>query len=147
MPFGEFDTGVGHSFGLEIDGVNVGALSEISAMKAEQDVIELKENTSDGKYILKKLPGRPKGGEVTITRGLTTNKAFDDWVKESREGKMASARKGAAIIIYDYEGAAVKRYVLENAWAKTLELTTLKSGDTSVLQEKVTITFEGLTVQ
>ena len=72
----------------------------------EQDVIELKQNTPDGKYIIKKLPGRPKAGEVTLTRGLTADNSFEKWVKDSQFGKMGDARKGGAIIVYDYEGNA-----------------------------------------
>ena len=31
---------------------------------------------------------------------------------------MGDARKGGAIIVYDYEGNAIKRYKLTNAWPK-----------------------------
>ena len=48
----------------------------------EQDVIELKHNTPDGKYINKKLPGRPKAGEVTLTRALTDDNSFEKWIKD-----------------------------------------------------------------
>ena len=64
----------------------------------EQDVIELKQNTADGKYVIKKLPGRPKAGEVTLTRGLTADNSFERWVKDAHFGKMASARKGGATV-------------------------------------------------
>lgn len=144
MPFDAFDTSVGHSFGLEFDGQVINAIQEVSGLKMEQDVIELKHNTPDGKYINKKLPGRPKAGEITLTRGLTDNKTFEQWIKTSHFGKMADARKGGAIIVFDYEGAPIKRYKLTNAWPKSLEIGTLKAGDTSVLTEKLTITHEGV---
>jgi phage tail-like protein len=59
---------------------------------------------------------------------------------------MGEARKGGAIIVFDYEGTAIKRYELENAWPKSLELGTMKAGDTSVLTEKLVVTYEGLKV-
>jgi len=142
MPLPDFDSSVGHSFGLEFDGVVIKQISEVSGLKFEQDVIELKQNTPDGKYVIKKLPGRPKAGEVTLTRGLTGDKSFQDWVQKSQFGKMGDARKGGAIIVYDYEGAAIKRYKLTNAWPKTLEIGSLKAGDTSVLTEKIVVTYE-----
>ena len=110
----------------------------------DQDVIEYKHNTPDGKYQVKKLPGRPKPGEVTLTRGLTADNSFDTWVKNSQFGKMGDARKGGAIIVFDFEGNPIKRYNLKNAWPKGLELSGLKAGDTSVLTEKLTITYEGM---
>ncbi|HEU0133099.1 MAG TPA: phage tail protein [Mycobacteriales bacterium] len=147
MALPEMDTTVGHSFGIEIDGVVIKQISEVSGLKMEQDVIELKQNTPDGKYVVKKLPGRFKAGEVTLTRGLTGDNSFEKWVKDSRFGKMGAARKGGAIIVYDYEGNAIKRYKLTNAWPKSLEIGTLKAGDTSVLTEKLVVTYESLEVE
>ncbi len=146
MALPEMDTSVGHSFGLEIDGVVIKQIQEVSGIKLEQDVIELKQNTPDGKFQIKKLPGRQKAGEITLTRGLTADNSFEKWVKDSQFGKMPDARKGGAIIVFDYEGNAIKRYELENAWPKSLELGTMKAGDTSVLTEKLVVTYEGLKV-
>ena len=147
MALPDLDTSVGHSFGLEIDGVVIKQISEVSGLKLEQDVIELKQNTADGKYVIKKLPCRFKAGEVTLTRGLTGDNSFEKWVKDSRFGKMSAARKGGAIIVYDYEGQAMKRYKLTNAWPKSLEIGSLKAGDTSVLTEKLVVTYENLEVE
>jgi phage tail-like protein len=147
MALPELDSSVGHSFGLEFDGVVIKQITEVSGLKMEQDVIELKQNTTDGKYAVKKLPGRPKAGEVTVTRGLTEDNSFEAWIKSSRFGKMSDARKNGAIIVYDYEGMAIKRYQLVNAWPKSLEIGTLKAGDTSVLTEKLSITYESMEVE
>ena len=144
MALPDLDSAVGHSFGLDIDGNVMNTVMEISGLKLEQDVIELKQNTPDGKYMIKKLPGRPKAGEVTLTRGLTSDTSFEDWVKKSHFGQMAAARKGGAIIVFDYEGTPIKRYKMTNAWPKSLEIGSLKAGDTSVLTEKITITYETL---
>jgi phage tail-like protein len=144
MALPDLDSSVGHSFGLEFQGVQIKSITEVSGLKMEQDVIELKENGADGKYVIKKLPGRWKAGEVTLTRGLTGDNSFEKWVKDSQFGKMADVRKGGAIIVYDYEGNALKRYNLTNAWPKSLELSSLKAGDTSVLTEKLVLTFEKL---
>jgi phage tail-like protein len=146
MALPDLDSSVGHSFGLEVDGVVIKQISEVSGLKMEQDVIELKQNTSDGKYVIKKLPGRPKAGEVTLTRGLTGDQSFEKWVKDSQFGKMAAVRKGGAIIVYDFEGRPLKRYKLTNAWPKSLEIGSLKAGDTSVLTEKLVVTYEHLEV-
>ncbi|MCN9241155.1 phage tail protein [Streptomyces sp. NPDC052051] len=144
MPLPELDSSVGHSFGLEFDSVLIKQITEVSGLKMEQDVIELKQNTADGKYAIKKLPGRPKAGEVTVTRGLTEDNSFERWIKDSRFGKMVNARRNGSIIVYDYEGLPIKRYKLINAWPKSLEISTLKAGDTSVLTEKLSITYESV---
>lgn len=147
MPLPEMDKSVGHSFGLEVDGIQIKQIQEVSGLKMEQDVIELKQNTNDGKYLIKKLPGRPKAGEVTFTRGLSEDNSFEKWVADCQLGKMTSARKGGAVIIYDFEGNPIKRYKLTNAWAKSLEIGALKAGDTSVLTEKLVVTYEQMEVE
>jgi len=115
MALPDLDTSVGHSFGLDFDGVTIKQINEVSGLKMEQDVIELKQNTNDGKYMIKKLPGRPKAGEVTLTRGLTADTSFEKWIKDSRFGKMTDARKGGAIIVFDFEGQPIKRPPLRTA--------------------------------
>lgn len=147
MALPELDTTVGWSFGFEFDGISIKQIQEVSGLKMENDVIELKHNTGQGKYVNKKLPGRPKAGEVTLTRGLTDDKSFQDWMKKSQFGDMAAARKGGAVVVYDFMGGAIKRYKLTNCWPKSLEIGSLKAGDTSVLTEKLTITHEGCEVE
>jgi phage tail-like protein len=143
MTLPDLDSSVGHSFGIEVDGIAITQIQEVSGLKMEQDVIEYKGNMApDGKFVNKKLPGRMKSGEVTLTRGLTGDTSFEKWIKDSRFGKMGDARKGAAITVYDFEGKALKRYKLVNAWPKSLEIGTLKAGDTSVLTEKCVVTYE-----
>ena len=138
------DTAVGHSFGLEIDGIVLKGIQEVSGLKMEQDVIDVKENTPDGKYLNFKTAGRPKSGTVTLTRALTNDASFETWLKTSMQGDMTAACKGGAIIIYDVKGEAMKRYKLTAAWVSCLELGALKAGDTTVLTEKVTINYESL---
>lgn len=144
MPLPEQDSGVGYSFGLEFDGVQIKSITEISGLKMEQDVVELKQNTTDGNYIVKKLPGRWKAGELTVTRPLSEDASFKTWIKDSQFGKMGAVRKGGAVIIYDYENQPISRYNITNAWPKSLEMSSLKAGDTSVLTEKLVITYEKL---
>ena len=147
MALQEMDSSVGHSFGLEFDGVIIKSITEVSGLKLEQDVIEYKFNTAaDGKYAVKKLPGRWKSGELTLTRPLTKENSFDKWVKASQLGQMKDARKGGAIVVYDYEGEEVKRYNITAAWPKSLEVSSLKAGDTSVLTEKLVLTYERIEV-
>jgi phage tail-like protein len=147
MALPERDESGGHSFGLEIDGVLIDQISEVSGLKVEQDVVELKQNTSDGKYIIKKLPGRPQAGEVTLTRRLAGDTSFEKWIKDTRFGKGDGGRQNGAIIVYDHEGNAIKRYKLTNCWPKSLEVDSLKSDDPNVLTEKLVIVHEGLDVE
>jgi phage tail-like protein len=147
MALPEGDSSVGHSFGLEFDGITIKSITEVSGLKMEQDVVEFKENGPDGKYQLRRLPGRPKAPDITLTRGLTSDNSFEKWIKDSRFGKMSDVRRGGAIIVFDFEGNAVKRYKLTNVWPKSLEIGNLKAGDTSYLSEKLVLTCEAIEVE
>ena len=138
----KFDAIIGASFGFEFDQHQAKGIMEISGLKHETDMIEVKTQTSDGKYIITKIPGRPKAGTVTITRALTEDTQFADWVKEAAEGKLP--RTNGSVIVYDTMMTPIMRYSLIDAQPASLEIGTLKAGDTSVLTEKLTITHEGM---
>src|SRR3978361_2244479 len=147
MALPDGDSSVGHSFGLEFDGITIKAITEVSGLKMEQDVVEDKENGQAGKDHIRRLPGRPKAPDIPLTRGLTQDQSFEKWIKDSRFGKMADVRKGGAIIVFDFEGNAVKHYKLTNAWPKSLEIGSLKAGDTAYLTEKLVLTCESIEVE
>ena len=55
MALPDLDTSVGHSFGLEIDGVVIKAIQEVSGLKMEQDVIEMKHNTNNVQHFSNRI--------------------------------------------------------------------------------------------
>ena len=146
MPLPTGGSSNGCSFGLEFDGVTIKAITEVSGLKMEQEVVTYKQNTPDGKFQIINQPGPYKNPEISLTRGLTEDNSFEQWIKNSRLGKMSDVRKGGAIMVYDYEGTAIKRYKLTNVWPKSLEIGSLKAGDTSYLSEKLVLTCEGIEV-
>jgi phage tail-like protein len=146
MPLPEFDGSVGHSFGLEVDDVVIRDVIEVSGLTMEQDVIELKQNNAAGGYVIKRLPGRWKAGQCSLTRGVSPDDGFQKWIMDSQAAQSGDVRKRSSIIVYDSEGQEVRRYRLVNAWPKSLEFSTLKAGDTSVLTEKLVLIYEQLGV-
>jgi phage tail-like protein len=140
----EYDVNIAHSFGIEVDGIQIKHITEVSGLKMEQEVVEVHANTTDGKPILVKMPGLPKAGEVTLVRGLTQDSSFDAWIKDSRFGQVDQIRKGGSIILYDLYGGEVKRYKLTNAWPKSIEVNALKAGDNSIVTEKLVVVFENM---
>jgi phage tail-like protein len=122
-----------HNFGLQIDGVMVEYLAEVSGLSIEQDVIEYQQVSSQGIPVTKKLPGVKKAGTCTVT--------------ESVAGQMSTARKNATIMVMDYMNNPVKRYNMRNAWCSKIDTSTVKAGEASALTETVTITFEELVIE
>ena len=79
MALPDLDSAVGHSFGLEFDGITIKSITEVSGLKMEQDVVELKQNGPDGKYVIKKLP-------VAGRRARSRSPAVSPATRASRSG-------------------------------------------------------------
>lgn len=136
-----------HNFGLQIDGVMVEYLAEVNGLSIEQDVIEYNQVSAQGKAMVKKLPGVKKAGTCTVVRGMTQSASFNEWINESINGQMDSARKNATIMMLDFQDNPVKRYNLRNAWCSKIDTSTVKAGEAAALTETVTITFEELVIE
>jgi phage tail-like protein len=136
----EHDTAVGHSFGLEVDGVSVSMLTEVVGLGWERDVIEVREGGDPD--TTRRVPGRMKPGEVTVRRGLTTDLGFEQWMRDPVP--VGQPRRSVSLALFDSQGRAVARYHLENAWPSKLEVTGLRSGGTEIAVESLTLVHEGL---
>jgi phage tail-like protein len=138
------DSLTSHNFGLQIDSVLVEYLQEVSGLSIEQDVIEFQQVSAQGKPVTKKLPGVKKAGTCTVVRGMTQSAAFNQWITESVNGLMSTARKNATIMVMDYTNAPVKRYNMRNAWCSKIDTSSSKAGEAAASIETVTITYEEL---
>jgi phage tail-like protein len=141
----KFDSIIGAQFGFEFDQHQAKGIMEISGLKQEFDMIEVKTQTADGKYVNNKIVGRAKAGTVTLTRALTEDTQFADWVKEAGEGKMP--RTNGSVIVYDTMMSPIMRYSLIDCQPSSLEIGTLKAADTNVTTEKITLHHTGLQVE
>ena len=74
--------------------------------------------------------------------GMSPSKTISVAKLHAQVHEMNDARKNGSIIVLDYEGNEIKRYTLTAAWPKTLEIGSLKAGDTNVLTEKLTVVYE-----
>ena len=143
MPLPDIDTNVGHSFGLEVDGVFTSRLSGASGLKMERDVVERREEGPGGTAMVRKLPGPWKSPEVTLTRGLTSDTNFTKWVKASQLGPGGDVGRSGAITAFDRAGAPIKKYRFTKAWPKSLEIiTTFGAGDTPTISERLVLVCE-----
>ena len=138
------DALAGYHYSIEIDGVTIAQFQEVSGLTSELDVIELKENTKDGKYVIHKLPGNRKPPSITLKRAKNTSKDLWDWHEKIFQGKVSDGRKNGSVVLYDYEHSEVGRYNFVNAWPSKVSMSSLKAGANEVLMEECTIVCEEL---
>src|SRR3954465_9736894 len=147
MPLADpFDSSSANGFRAKTDGIQIPKVIEVSGLKSEVDKIELKQQTQDGKYVVRQLPGRVKPGEITVTRGLTDSKAATDWLKTVAEGDVSGSRKTASVELLDYKGETIKTYNFVNCWVRSIEVNSLKAGAAEQATEKFTVCFDESTV-
>jgi phage tail-like protein len=137
-----------HTFGVQLGGILVESVQEVSGLSVEQEVVEVKQVTNSGQQIIRKQPGARQAGEVTIIRGLDKSSAFTDWIKQTlNNGAVNTARQNLTIEIMDSTKATVRRIQLMQGWASKWEGPSLKAGESSAATETVTITFEEIVVE
>ena len=141
------DSSPAYAFIVKIDGIAIPKVTEVSGLKSEVDKIDLKQQTEDGKYVVRQVIGRHKPGEITVTRGLTDSKTVSDWLKQVTQGDLAGARKTASVEMLDYEGSPIKTYNFTNCWVRSIEISGLKAGATEQATEKFVICFDEVTVE
>ena len=142
--FDRFDGGANWSFGLTVDGITIEAIQEVDGLKLEVDEIEVKQNTIDGKYVVKKVPGRRKVGELTFTRAFTGDDNWMKWIEQVWKGDIKAARKHGDVTVYNYDTTKHMKWTFKNAWPKSVEISGLKAGDASATTEKMTLVYEEL---
>jgi phage tail-like protein len=138
------DALAGYHYSIEIDGVTIAQFQEVGGLTSELDVIELKENTKDGKYVIHKLPGNRKPPSITLKRAKNASKDLWDWHQKIYQGKVSDARKNGSVVLYNYDHSEVARYNFVNAWPSKISTSTLKAGSNDILTEEVTIVCEEL---
>ncbi|MEO3754715.1 phage tail protein [Streptomyces sp. B6B3] len=134
-----------HTFKVQLGGIQVETVQEVSGLSMELDTIDVVQVTAQGQLLIRKLPGARKGGEVTITRGMDQASSFTEWIKQTfQQGDVDGARQQLSIIFTDSMSGGDRTINLKNAWAQKWEGPGLKAGDAQPATEKVTIVFEDI---
>mgnify|MGYP000392024318 CR=1 FL=1 len=105
-------------------------------------MVELKENTPDGKLVIHKAPGAVKPPTITLKRAKNSSKALWDWHQAVLDGKLSESRKNGSVILKSYDGSEVARYNFTNAWISKISTGTLKAGANEVLMEEASLVCE-----
>jgi phage tail-like protein len=143
MPIGEDAIG-NYAFQVEVDGVTIAQFREVTGLSSEIQVVEHKENKPGGIPVIKKLPGARKWGDITLKRGKTDDPGWWKWIKEVQDGKIDSARRNGAVVLFDYERGEKARYNFINAWPSKVSIGSLQAGGSEVIIEECTLVHEGL---
>ncbi len=133
---------------LEQSTAPVAAVSKVGGLKRSSDVIEYKEG---GNALIRKGLGRTKYDPITLERGVTHDKDFEDWAnaaqvldKGSPSQSLKNLRKEVRIELLNEAGQPVHRYVVHRCWVSEYQaLGDMDAGGNAVILEHIKLENEG----
>lgn len=130
-------------FSIDFGGKIKGAFREVSGLGSETEVVEEKSAGTDGRPILKKIPGRMKFTNVTLKRGITGSMDMWEWRKQIEKGDVAGARLNGSIVMHAANGDPIARWNLVNAWPSKLTGPSANATNNEVGIEELELVHEG----
>jgi phage tail-like protein len=126
----------------------VAGVSKVSGLKRSSDSIEYKQG---GDGIIRKGLGRTKYEPVTLERGVTHDRDFEDWAnaaqvldKGSPSSSLKSLRRQVRIDLLNEAGQPVHRYTLHRCWVSEYQaLPDLDGGGNGIAIEHIKLENEG----
>ncbi len=130
---------VGNHYVLEIDDTPVAYFLSCSGLEAEYETYPYSEGGLNS--FVHQLKGRMRYGNLTLTRGVTTNKSLLEWFQTSKE---RSERGSVTIKVLDPGLAVVQTWAFSAAWAVRYSGPGVGSEGQGMSIERLEIAHEGL---
>lgn len=133
-------------FIVHIDGLEIGAFTEVSGLSVEVEVEELSEGGHN--QFVHKLPGRMKWPNIVLKRGVTESDSLFEWLNRSSGDGFAGAgnkleRCEGEIVLVDAARKPVRRWQFAGAYAVRWNGPTLAASSTDLATEELEIAHDG----
>jgi len=117
-----FDPYKSYKFRVKWDGRYVAGISKVSALKRTTDVVKFRQGGDPSTE--KKSPGQTKYEAITLERGVTHDKDFEQWSNKiwnygsglGAEVSLKDFRKDIIIEVYNEAGQVVIAYKIYRCW-------------------------------
>jgi phage tail-like protein len=136
-PFG------GYNFMVELDGITRAGFKDCSGLESSQEAGTYREGT-DKNLGMRKYPGLVTYGNITLSRGVTTDRKLWDWRYKAAQG--AVERHDISITLMDDVGNPGVTWNLFDAWPTKWTGPTLDATADEFAIETLEIAFERLEV-
>jgi phage tail-like protein len=145
-----FDPYKNFKFRVKWDGKYVAGVSKVSALKRTTDVVEHREGGDPSSS--RKSPGRNKFEAITLDRGVTHDKEFEQWANKvwnfgsglGAEVSLKDFRKDIIIEIYNEAGQLAIAYKVFRCWVSEYQAAAdLDANANAVLIQHIKLENEG----
>jgi phage tail-like protein len=122
-----FDPYKNFKFRMKWDGVYVAGVSKVSALKRTTEVVRHREGGDPSSS--RKSPGRTEYDAITLERGVTHDKAFEQWANKvwnfgsglGAEVSLKDFRKDIILEVYNEAGQLVIAYNVFRCWVSEFQ--------------------------
>jgi phage tail-like protein len=145
-----FDPYKNFKFRVKWDGRYVAGISKVSALKRSTEVVEHREGGDPSSS--RKSPGRTKYEAITLERGVTHDKEFEQWANKvwnfgaglGAEVSLKDFRKDIILEVYNEAGQLVLAYKIYRCWVSEYQsLPDLDSNANAVAIQHIKLENEG----
>jgi phage tail-like protein len=133
-------------FRVTVDGLPFASVAKVTALKRTTGVIEHREGVDPSSS--RKEPGPTRYEAITLTRGVTADRAFEQWANQvyklNGQPNLAQFRKEMVIELLDAAGTPLLTYQVHRCWiSEYVALPDLDADTDAVAFESITIENEG----
>ncbi len=145
-----FDPYKNFKFRIKWDGRYVAGISKVSALKRTTEVVEHREGGDPSTS--RKSPGRTKYEPITLERGVTHDKEFEQWANRvwnygsglGAEVSLRDFRKDIIIEVYNEAGQLVLAYKVYRCWVSEYQAQAdLDANANAILIQTIKLEHEG----
>ena len=145
-----FDPYKNFKFKVKWDGKYVAGISKVGALKRTTEVVKFREGGDNSSS--RKSPGRTEFEAITLERGVTHDKEFEQWANKvwnfgsglGAEVSLKDFRKDLIIELYNETGQLVVAYKVFRAWVSEFQAQAdLDANANAVLIQSIKLENEG----
>jgi len=133
----------GYNFAVELDGITRAGFREASGLETSQNVAEYREGT-DRNLAPRKIPGLNSYGDITLSRGLTSDSKLWEWRQKVMKGTVE--RHNVSITLLDQQGNPKVTWNLFDCWPKSWSGPSLSATSDEIAVEQLILACERIEV-
>jgi phage tail-like protein len=134
----------GYNFAVELDGITRMGFKGCTGLDSSTTSTKYREGT-DPTLVQRELPSLVHHSPITLTRGITDDRALWDWRSDIAKGK--ATRHDISIVLRDDLGDEKIRWNLKNAFPTKWSGPSFDATSDAVAVETLELTHEGVEVQ
>jgi phage tail-like protein len=139
------ETHAAFRFAVQIDGITEAVFTECTLPALEVEVHEQPEGGLNN--AVHQIPGRIRGGKITLKRGLTSSSDLLSWYMDVAQGQIEASQREVSIVMYDSTASEIMRWNFGQAFPVKWSGPSLSSGSNQVAIETLELSYQSVDVE